>query len=471
MKKIFKKDRFLLFFFIFLGILLASLLISLLLLRYFAIQQIKSADELYHSYKIAAELRKSSVDLTNMARLYVITGDKKYQDYFNEIISIRKGTSPRPLHYDQVYWDRVVATKHPGPYGARESIISMMIQNDFTLREFELLHTAIERSNALGQIEIQAMNMRDGKYDDGTGTYSIRSAPNLPQAIKLVFGEKYMQKKASIMSPIQQFFASVDARTKNNYYRYSQWMLYDLVIAIILALLSTIVMVISVLKALNSLSVATKQSEMLLLNVLPKPIAERLKNGEEQIADEFSQASVMFADIVGFTQMTASLGAKVVVPLLNSLFESFDNLTELYNIEKVKTIGDNYMAVAGVPIPNASHAINLADYALAVLAKLDEFNEQHHIKVQMRIGMTFGPVVAGVIGHKKFIYDVWGNVVNIASKMEATSLPGKIQITEKMALLLEDNFITQAREPIEVKGVGVLKNYFLIDRKEKNIAY
>ncbi|RUR08678.1 adenylate/guanylate cyclase domain-containing protein [Legionella sp. km772] len=465
MKTAVKKERFLLFFFIFLGILLTSLLLSLLLLRYIAIQQIKSSDALYNSYKIAAELRQTSSDLTRMARSYVITGEKKYRDYFNEIIAIRNGTSPRPRNYDQVYWDLIIGGTRPQPFGPPESLEKIMIKNNFTLSDFELLHSAEDRSNALGQVELQAMNMRDGKYDNGTGTYSIQGIPNLPQAIQLVFGEEYMKQKAAIMQPIQEFFSTVNARTQREYNTYSRWMSYDLVIAIILAFLSTIVMIISIVKALNSLSAATKENELLLLNILPASIAERLKHGEEQIADEFSQASVMFADIVGFTLMTASLGAKKIVPLLNSLFEEFDNLTEVYGVEKVKTIGDNYMAVAGVPIPNTEHAINLADYALAMLSKLDAFNIQHHSKIEMRIGMTFGPVVAGVIGHKKFIYDVWGDVVNVASRMESTSIPGKIQITEKMALLLEDSFIIEQREPIEVKGMGVLNNYFLLGRK------
>ena len=163
--------------------------------------------------------------------------------------------------------------------------------------------------------------------------------------------------------------------------------------------------------------------------------------------------------------MTAFLGAKKIVPLLNALFAEFDNLTEVYNVEKVKTIGDNYMAVSGVPTPNEDHASNLADYALSILTKLVEFNEVYKTNVQMRLGMTFGPVVAGVIGHKKFIYDIWGDVVNIASRMESTSLPGKIQITEKMALILKENYVIEEREPFEIKGYGVLKNYFLIARK------
>ena len=442
-------------------------MISLLFLKYLAKQQNQSARDLYSSYKIAAMLRQSSTDLTTMARMYVITGEKKYRDFFNEILLIRNGSSPRPINYDQVYWDLVVdASKRPNPYGAPQSLNSLMIDNNFTLSEFELLRNAEERSNDLGSIEIKAMNMRDGKYDDGSGTYLINGKPDVALATELVFGKEYMKQKALIMLPIQQFFTTVDMRAKDNYKRLSQWMMWDIIIAIALSVLSTIVMLFSVLKTLNSLSEANRESELLLLNILPASIAQRLKQGEEQIADEFQQASVMFADIVGFTSMTTKIGVKKMVPILNLLFEALDNLTVEYGVEKVKTTGDNYMAVSGVPIPISDHAIKLADYALSILVKLREFNEKNHTNIEMRIGMTFGPVVAGVIGQKKFIYDVWGEVVNMASRMESTSLPGAIQITEKMALMLEDNFIVQEREPIEIKGIGLLKNYFLLARKE-----
>ena len=465
MRAALKKERFLVFFFIFLGILLTSLLLSLLLLRYLALQQIKSSDELYQSYKIAAEFRQTSGDLTKMARMYVITGEEKYREHFNEILSIRNGTSPRPLDYDQVYWDLIGGGERPHPYGKPQSFISIMLSNDFNIREFELLHDSEALSNALGLVETEALNMRDGLYKDATGNYTIYGKPNIPLATQLVFGEEYMKQKRAIMLPIQEFFTDMDVRTKNSYLLYSRWMVYDIIVAIILAFLSTLVMIISVLKALNTLAAATRENELLLLNILPASIVERLRQGEEQIADEYSQASVLFADIVGFSVMTAFLGAKKIVPLLNALFAEFDNLTEVYNVEKVKTIGDNYMAVSGVPTPNEDHASNLADYALSILTKLVEFNEVYKTNVQMRLGMTFGPVVAGVIGHKKFIYDIWGDVVNIASRMESTSLPGKIQITEKMALILKENYVIEEREPFEIKGYGVLKNYFLIARK------
>jgi class 3 adenylate cyclase len=220
-------------------------------------------------------------------------------------------------------------------------------------------------------------------------------------------------------------------------------------------------MVFSIIKALRIISRAAKENELLLLNILPSSIANRLKEGEELIADEYPQASVLFSDIVGFTAMTSQIGTTKMVDILGHLFDEFDLLASQYGVEKIKTIGDNYMAVAGVPVPAADHAIRLANFALAMKEKVKEFAQQHNIQLQMRTGMTYGAVIAGVIGHKKFIYDVWGDVVNTASRMESTGVPGEIQITEKMALLLEDQFIVEARSEIEVKGKGLMKTYLL----------
>lgn len=270
------------------------------------------------------------------------------------------------------------------------------------------------------------------------------------------------------MAPLQTFFEKVDKRTLKKAKRLDEDMVFVIIIAIVLAALSAVIMVISIYKALSSLAKATNDSEMLLLNVLPSPIADRLKLGEEPIADEIPQASVLFADIVGFTHATSQYGASKMVQMLNLLFDEFDTLSDKYGVEKVKTIGDNYMAVSGIPIQVPDHAEKLADFALAVLEKIEEFNEVNQSDFNVRIGMTYGAVVAGVIGHKKFIYDVWGDVVNTASRMESTGESGKIQITDKMAMMLSDLFDVIEREEIEVKGIGKIKTYFLIGRKGSN---
>jgi class 3 adenylate cyclase len=183
------------------------------------------------------------------------------------------------------------------------------------------------------------------------------------------------------------------------------------------------------------------------------------------IADEIPQANVLFADIVGFTNTTLKYGASKMVMLLNQLFDAFDLLSDQYGVEKVKTIGDNYMAVSGVPEQVPDHAIRMANFALAILEKVKEFNDTHKLNFELRIGMTYGSVIAGVIGHKKFIYDVWGDVVNIASRMESTGESGKIQITDKMAMMLSEKFEVQERKEVDVSGIGKIKTFFLLGKK------
>lgn len=452
-----KKDSHLILFFIYLIVLLVILVSCLFVLKYLSDLQTKSANQRYLSYKLATSLRQSSDDLTKMVRQYVITGDPKYREFFNEIISIREGKSARPLCYDQIYWDLVIDTStRPCAYGEKESRTQMMLNQGFTVEEFQLLDKALNLSNALISMETKAMNAMEGKFEDSSGAYNMKGKPDPELAKGLVFGNEYMQMKAKIMEPLQKFFEVVDERTKKNNDVLNQYVNCVILAATVLSIFITLMMFYS----LKKITKVTEENEMLLLNILPQPIADRLRGGEKSIAEEF-QASVLFADIVGFTALTYDMGVTKMVELLNKLFQNFDDLTEKYGVEKVKTIGDNYMAVAGIPIPASDHAIRLANFALAIRQRIIEFNAENNLKLQVRIGMTYGTVIAGVIGHKKFIYDVWGDVVNIASRMESTSLPGEIQVTEKMANLLEEQFEVVERNEIEVKGKGLMKTYFL----------
>jgi len=444
-----------------------GLLFCLFYLKHVAITEFNSADQRYQSFKLADQLRQSSDDLTKMIRLYVVTGDKKYRDYYFEILAIRNGTAPRPKKYDELYWDLVTSdNKRPTPSGPPKSLESIMLEHHFTKYEFSLLAQAQARSNILAEIEIEAMNALKGKYDDGSGTYLIKGKPNRQLAEQLVFGDEYMVKKFYIMAPIQTFFNDVDHRTKMTTNMLNEKMSKIIVLTIGLVILSTITMLACFFMALKSLSKARKENDILLLNILPETIASRLKLGEADIADEFPQASIMFTDIINFTELTEKLGAKKTVAILNQVFEQMDSLTEKYQVEKVKTIGDNYMAVSGLPVQNTKHATNIANYALAVLEKMDEFNKISNLGLQFRIGITYGAVVAGVIGHKKFVYDVWGNVVNLASRLEASSLPNKIHISEKMAFMLEEEFILEPRGTMVLKGIGKITTYFLLGKKE-----
>ncbi|MBT8522924.1 response regulator [Polynucleobacter paneuropaeus] len=213
------------------------------------------------------------------------------------------------------------------------------------------------------------------------------------------------------------------------------------------------------------LHIEQMKTEKLMLNILPKPIADRLKKGEKNIAGNYPESTVLFSDLVGFTKMSSEKTAGELVTLLNSLFTKFDQRAEDLGLEKIKTIGDAYMAVGGLPIPRADHADIVADMALGMFIDLQEFNTVHGMDLGMRIGINSGPVVAGVIGFTKFSYDLWGNTVNTASRMESTSLNGRVQISSSTQELLKSSFNIEERELIECKGLGKIMTYFLNGRK------
>lgn len=218
-------------------------------------------------------------------------------------------------------------------------------------------------------------------------------------------------------------------------------------------------------EAEEQLALEREQTELLLLNILPKPIGERLKHGEHTIAEYFNNVTVLFADLVGFTQLASHLSPIELVDLLNKIFSEFDRLTEKYGLEKIKTIGDAYMVVGGLPVPNSNHAEAIARMALDMQAALSIFNRENNKTFSIRIGIHSGPVVAGVIGLKKFIYDLWGDTVNIASRMESHGLAGTIHLSDATYQLLKDRFLFEKRDKIQVKGKGEMTTYFLLDRK------
>ena len=206
------------------------------------------------------------------------------------------------------------------------------------------------------------------------------------------------------------------------------------------------------------------RSENLLLNVLPAPVAERLKRSSGVIADGFDSVTVLFADIVGFTPMSAALAPSEIVTLLNQVFTAFDQLVDTYGLEKIKTIGDAYMVAAGVPVPRADHAEAIADLALDMRTELAKIREAIAAPLDIRIGIDSGPVVAGVIGKRKFIYDLWGDTVNTASRMESHGMSGEIHVTERAWNLLRHSHQLRDRGIIEVKGKGPMRTYFLEQR-------
>ncbi len=204
------------------------------------------------------------------------------------------------------------------------------------------------------------------------------------------------------------------------------------------------------------------RSEGLLLNILPRSVAEQLKASQATIADQFPEASVLFADVVEVTPRSESLAAADLVGLLARLFGTLDALTARHGLEKIKTIGDAYMVASGVPERRPDHAQALARLALEMLDSLSPEGDVGDLGLQLRIGISSGPVVAGVIGTQKFAYDLWGDTVNIASRMESTGTPGRIQVARSTRELLKDEFILEPRGTIAVKGKGELETWYLV---------
>jgi adenylate cyclase len=222
--------------------------------------------------------------------------------------------------------------------------------------------------------------------------------------------------------------------------------------------------------ALAALRVEQAKAENLLLNILPRSIADRLKAQSQPIADQFDSASILFADVVDFTPWSDRLPPAEVVGYLNHLFSHFDELAARYGLEKIKTIGDCYMAAAGVPTPRPDHARALALMALDMLEAMRSADEVAHLGLQLRVGINSGPVVAGVIGRKRFLYDLWGDAVNTASRMESHGTAGTIQITRATKELLEDEFVCEPRGTIPVKGKGEMEAWYLVGRRTNPAA-
>ena len=204
-----------------------------------------------------------------------------------------------------------------------------------------------------------------------------------------------------------------------------------------------------------------RENEQLLLNVLPAPIANRLREGEQGIADGFAEVTVAFADIVGFTAFTSDMAPHDVVTLLNGLFTRFDAAAQEIGIEKIKTVGDAYMAVCGLPNPVPNHAERMVRMAIRMVHISREHALEHKVGMRLRVGVNSGPVVAGVIGKSKYIYDLWGDTVNLASRMESGGVPDSVQVTRSVYEQLKDQFVFEPRGEIEVKGKGKVEAWLL----------
>jgi len=222
----------------------------------------------------------------------------------------------------------------------------------------------------------------------------------------------------------------------------------------------------TVFRQRRQLEAEGERSEHLLLNILPPTIAERLKAGQQTIADGFSEATILFADIVDFTPYSSNKTPHETLAALNTIFSAFDLLTEKYGLEKIKTVGDAYMVAAGVPVPREDHAEAIADCALEMREVLAHCLVGDGDIMSMRFGINTGPVVAGVIGTKKFSYDLWGDAVNVASRVKSSSSPGVILITQATCDRLPGKYAMSAGRQIEMKGKGLITVYALEGRRD-----
>ena len=213
------------------------------------------------------------------------------------------------------------------------------------------------------------------------------------------------------------------------------------------------------------LEIEKEKSERLLLNILPKAIAERLKLGERTIANGHPTVTVMFADLVGFTALSRRTPPGDLVGILNGIFTTFDLLVEKHSLEKIKTIGDSYMLAGGIPLHRDDHAQAVADISMEMIAALDRLNAANGTELKMRIGINTGPIVAGVIGKRKFTYDLWGDTVNLASRMESSGMAGVIHVSESTYQALKNDFVLEERGLTHCKGIGDVTTYFLKGRK------
>lgn len=213
------------------------------------------------------------------------------------------------------------------------------------------------------------------------------------------------------------------------------------------------------------LRIEQEKSDSLLNNILPRSIAEVLKEETHIIADKYEAVSILFADVVGFTPLLTTIEAAEMVTMLNEIYTCFDDVIEAHGLEKIRTMGDGYMVASGVPTPRADHAQALAGAALEMMTFLDRWESPYSDQIRFRMGINSGPVLAGVIGRKKFSYDVWGDPVNVASRMESTADPGMIQVSRDTCELLKDAFVLEPRGTINVKGKGDMETWYLIGRR------
>ncbi len=387
--------------------------------------------------------------LTMSARMKAATGDRRWSDRYLEHVAELDRTISASIDLTPQTYDSAAAAETDA---ANEKLIAM------EERAFELVES--------GESEA---------------------------ALELLVSSEYLKQKARYSSGVAERQAAIDTQIEQQIFRYRQRLMVASIVAasMLLLLIPAWWTVATILQQYLRDLYATRdalhraneeledrvemrtrelrserdRSEQLLLNVLPPEIAAQLKIDSRPIADRFDEVTILFADIVGFTNIASSVTPLELVERLNQIFSTFDRLTRFYKLEKIKTIGDAYMVVGGLPTVRVDHAECIADAALAMQHEIDRLNLERERPVQIRIGINTGAVVAGVIGIHKFIYDLWGDAVNVASRMESSGSPGRIQVTENTYEKLKDRYILEERGTIDVKGKGLMKTYWLLAKQ------
>lgn len=337
----------------------------------------------------------------------------------------------------------------------------------------ERLDAAINEVIRLSPPEVGAVFNSETKQSNDALVAAESKAMNLikagraTEAMAILYSEEYKRNKAAYAKGIlflRETMDEVQRRAAEDKDRNATVLL--IMIGVLLSSIAGLVFVfVHQIRMHRALEEEKLKSDSLLHNILPRIIANRLKAGEQRIADTFDSVTVLFADIEGFTKMAETIGPHAILEQLNDVFSTMDRLSEKYQLEKIKTIGDAYMVVGGVPLVREDHTEAVADMALEIQAELEGLNRKIGSGIRVRCGMHRGEVIAGVIGLKKFAYDLWGDTVNTASRMESTGVPGKIQCTSDVYDRLKDSYEFEERGVIQVKGKSEMRTFFLIGRK------
>ena len=484
--------------------------------------------------ELSDDLVISSQWETRFTGSYIATRDPRRREWYDSADGIVQGTIERPANYNLEYWDLVRGgfLKAPGKNSQKPiSLEDRFLSYHVTAEEIGYLKDAYVLYSKLTVMHRVAMNAVDGKFDDGTGSFTKTGKPDSALAQRLLFSDDYGRINGELSLKIGQLTASIERRYADRIYydeqgannlieinSYLNISLFGLIICAMIFLriywwkrsrkvlgalaeisqgnlfirspvfgndeVSATSKAINLMAdnlcaalekleekvkiseaALSDLDIERRRSEKLLHNILPAAIAERLQGGEETIAELHPEVTVFFSDIVGFTELSAKLGPTETVQLLSEIFGKFDELVEKHSVEKIKTIGDSYMVVGGVPNKDPLHCQHVAEFAIEAEKFLEEFSKSLAFPLHMRIGIHTGTVAAGIVGKKRFSYDLWGDVVNVASRYESTSQPDKIHVSEAVKIRLDDDYLFIDGGMVELKGKGLAKSYFLIGKK------